>query len=579
MEETAGQRYGSDLIVDVMRQYDIPYAAVMPGSTFRGLHDSIVNYGSNHPEIIECPHEKIAVGIAHGYARATGRPMVAIVHDVVGLLQSSMGIYTAYLDRIPVIVMGGAGPIDPARRRPHIDWIHTASAQGTAVRDYVKWDYQPLGAVDVLESFARAYRVAMTDPQGPVYLCYDAGFQEDPLEGPTPAIPAPAAPGRLAPEREPIERLAGWLVRADNPVIMTDYLGRHPEAVPTLVELAEFLGAAVVDRGKRLCFPTTHPLNLTESPDLLGRADLILALDVRDLFGAISSVDRTRRQTRAAVGEGCRLAEIGLGDLGLRSWPQDQERFQQVDLSILGDTSLAVPQLLDACRHLAAEDDVRRFRCRADEHAQAHAALRSGWRDQARAAADQVPASTAHLAATIWEVIRGDDWVLAGNTLRDWTLRLWDFDRPERHPGKGLGTATDIGLSLGVALAHRGEDRLVVSIQPDGDLMFDVGALWVASHHRIPMLAVMYDNRAYYNDWEHQVLVARARGRDPEMAYLGMEIDQPAPDYALIARGFGWHAEGPIERPQDIKAAVARAREVVLRERRPALVDVVCQPR
>ncbi|MBO0690389.1 MAG: thiamine pyrophosphate-binding protein [Candidatus Dormibacteraeota bacterium] len=573
-------RYGSDLIVDVLNRYEVPFAALNPGSTFRGLHDSIVNHGGNCPEIVECPHEEIAVAMAHGYAKATGRPMAAIVHDTVGLLHAAMAIYYAYLDRVPVIVLGATGPMDPTRRRPHIDWIHTAIAQGTAVRDYVKWDYQPEGAADVVESFARAYRVATSEPQGPVYLCYDAGFQEDPLAE-YPAIPSrdQVLPTRLAADPAALDQAARWLVEASNPVVVTELAGRRPESLPVLVELAELLGAAVVDRGQRLSFPNRHRLNLTGSPDVLQAADLVLALDVRDLFGALSRVDREARRASLVTAPGCRVVEIGLGDLGIRAWPQDQQRLQPVDLSVLADTGLALPALLAHCRELVTEERAAAFARRASEHERTHEALHAGWWSEARARAGETPVAVPHLAAEIWETIRETDWVLTGNTLRDWTGRLWDLDESGRHPGKGLGTATEIGISLGVALAHRGTGRLVVDIQPDGDLMFDVGALWVASHHRIPLLAVMFNNRSYYNDEEHQVLIAKARGRDPEMAYLGMEIARPAPDFATIARGFGWYSEGPVEKPGEVRAAVARARDVVLEQGRPALVDVVTQPR
>src|ERR671924_1403872 len=182
-------RYGSDLLVDLMQRYEIPYVALNPGSTFRGLHDSIVNYGGNTPEIVLAQHEKVAVQIAHGCAKATGRPMAAIAHDTVGLLQATNAIYYAYLDRAPVIVMGATGPMDITRRRPHIDWIHTTVLQGQAVRDYVKWDRQPVNAQEVIDSFTRAYRVAMQEPQGPVSLCYDAAFQEDPPHPPGPGRP------------------------------------------------------------------------------------------------------------------------------------------------------------------------------------------------------------------------------------------------------------------------------------------------------------------------------------------------------------------------------------------------------
>src|SRR5262249_6554603 len=173
--------------------------------------------------------------------------------------------------------------------------------------------------------------------------------------------------------------------------------------------------------------------------------------------------------------------------------------------------------------------------------------------------------------------IKDEDWVLTANTLENWTHRLWDVDRPQRHPGKSLGTATQIGIALGVALAYRGTDKLVVDLQPDGDLLFDAGALWIATHHQIPLLVVMYNNRAYYNDWEHQIRIARQRGTDEKKAHIGMEIAKPAPDFAKMAQAFGWYAEGPIERPDEVRAAVARAARVVKEEKRPALVDTVTQ--
>ncbi|MDR7523659.1 MAG: thiamine pyrophosphate-binding protein, partial [Armatimonadota bacterium] len=136
--------YGSDLVVDVLRALGVEYAALNPGATFRGLHDSLVNYGGNRrPQIIQCCHEEIAVAVAHGYTKAAGRPMAAIVHDVVGLQHASMAIFNAWCDRVPLLVLGGTGPMAAEQRRPWIDWIHTALVQGQAVRDYVTWDDQP----------------------------------------------------------------------------------------------------------------------------------------------------------------------------------------------------------------------------------------------------------------------------------------------------------------------------------------------------------------------------------------------------------------------------------------------------
>jgi thiamine pyrophosphate-dependent acetolactate synthase large subunit-like protein len=573
-------RYGSDLIVDLLRLYDIPYVALNPGSSFRGLHDSLVNYGDNQPPLIECTHEEIAVGIAHGYAKATGRPMAAILHDVVGLLHGAMAIYYAYLDRVPVLVLGATGPMDVARRRPSIDWIHTALVQGNAVREFVKWDHQPTDAAGVVDAFARGYRVMMTEPRGPVYLCFDAAFQEDPLPAPVPLPDKHRALTTTTLQADPaaLHQAAEWLVAAERPVILADYLGRHPENFHTLVRLAELTATPVIDLGARLNFPNRHPLCLTGAR-VLEEADLILALDVRDLYGPLTRLDRVTRRTEYVIPPNCKLVEIGLGDLHISSWSLDFQRFQQVDLSILADTRLALPALVARCEELVARDaaGAARRAARREALAAQHAALWQSWRQRAREQWDLRPTSLPRLAAEVWEVIKDTDWVLTANTLEQWTYRTWDFDQPQRHPGKSLGTATQIGIALGVALAYKGTGRLVVDIQPDGDLLFDAAALWVAAHDQLPLLVVMYNNRAYYNDWEHQIRIAHQRGTDVGRAHIGQELDRPAPDFAKLAQAFGWYAEGPIEDPDAVRAAVARAARVVQEEGRPALVDTVTQ--
>ncbi|MDO9066826.1 MAG: thiamine pyrophosphate-dependent enzyme, partial [Chloroflexota bacterium] len=185
-------------------------------------------------------------------------------------------------------------------------------------------------------------------------------------------------------------------------------------------------------------------------------------------------------------------------------------------------------------------------------------------------------------ARMVWEVgqsLQGKDWVLAVNTVQDWARKLWNLDQPYRHPGKHLGPGTQIGGSLGVALAYKGTGKLVVDLQPDGDLMYDVGALWVAAHHQLPMRLVMYNNRAYYNTASHQARIARARGRGQENVHIGTAIDAPAPDFAGLARSQGWYAEGPIANAADLPAALARAIQVVEEEGKPALVDAVTQAR
>jgi benzoylformate decarboxylase/acetolactate synthase-1/2/3 large subunit len=568
-------RYGSDVMVDAIKACGFEYVSLNPGSSFRGLHDSLVNYGGNEPQIITCNHEKIAVGLAHGYAKASGRPMAVILHDIVGLLHGTMGIYYAYIDRAPVVVFGGAGPMAYERRRPNIDWIHTANVQGNVVRDYTKWDDQPYSIASVPESIMRGYRVATAAPQGPVYIALDAGLQEDEVaeDLPLPDWEQLKTPSRIGPDPAALRTLAERLCASERPVLVPGYAGRDPNAFAQLVELSELLGAGVIDTSWRLNFPNRHPHNVTGS-DAVEEADCVLFLDVKDMGKWTQKLDSTTRRITSQIRPQATVLDVGFNELGISAWSHDFAQLHETDLQVTADTSVALPLLLDLCRELngdAREAWRRRLR-------ELHDATWDAWRGEAERDAALSPVATSRLAAEVWAVAKDHDWVLTAGTASEWAPRIWDFDRPYRHPGRSLGTATQIGISLGVALAHKGSGKLVVGLQPDGDLMFDLGALWIAAYHRIPLLAVMFNNRAYYNDWEHQERIARHRGTDVERAYIGMELDRPAPDFAAVARALGWHGEGPIDDPEAVRDAVRRAAEVVASEQRPALVDVVCQP-
>src|SRR5215211_213303 len=233
MQDETGRRqstnyrgWQSDVIVDLIKRYGFPHITLNPGASFRGLHDSLVNYGGNEPPMMLCQHEEIAVQIAHGYAKATGKPMAVILHDLVGLLHACMAIYYAYIDRVPIFIIGATGPMDEGKRRPHIDWTHSALVQGNAVRDFVKWDYQPTSIEGVPESFARAYSVMTTEPQGPVYMCYDALLQELPLEKDVRLPPADAVrtPAPVMPDPAALREIADRLLEAERPVLMAEYV-------------------------------------------------------------------------------------------------------------------------------------------------------------------------------------------------------------------------------------------------------------------------------------------------------------------------------------------------------------------
>jgi acetolactate synthase-1/2/3 large subunit len=307
--------------------------------------------------------------------------------------------------------------------------------------------------------------------------------------------------------------------------------------------------------------------------DVFRDADLVLCLDTRDWERATTELVSSTRQVTSIVPQGCKWIDIGFGDLELSSWAMDYQRMAHADLRILADTTLAIPALTALLR-----PGVRRDEKRLEFIAELRKAADDQWEAEAKEGWDESPISVGRLAAEVWEVIRNEDWVLTAGTLDDWARKIWDFDQPHRHPGKSLGTATQFGISLGVALAHRGTGRLVIDLQPDGDLMFDAGALWVAAKHRIPMLVVMYNNRAYYNDWEHQIRMAKLRGTPVGRAYIGMDMDDPAPDFAGLAKSMGWYAEGPIDQARDVAPALNRAIRRV-KAGQPALIDTITQKR
>ena len=531
--------------------------------------------------MILCQAEGIAVGIAHGFVRARGaaRPMAVILHNVVGLLNGSLAIYQAFIDRAPILVLGGTGPISTSRRRPGVDWRHTANVQGNAVRDFVKWDDQPSAVADFEHSFARAYRVAMTEPTGPIYLCYDADLQEDAVGHPA-TLPRPGAaraPTRMTADPDALDRVAELLVAAERPVIVTEFLGRDHAAPAHLIRLAEALAIPVISQPARPNFPTCHPLNLTGCPDVLREADLVLALDAKELERPTVRTDKATRERRSLVPAAATWIEIGFADLEIGSWASDHPRLMPTDLSILADTSLAVPALAALVEKRLHGNDAKhaRVRMRSATLRALHDKLRAGWLSKAREDWDAAPMTTGRLMLELRDAIKNEDWVLtSGHHISDRALQLWDIDLPYRFPGGPLGPGSQIGLALGTALANKGTGRLVVDLQPDGDLMFDAGALWVAAKHEIPMLVVMFNNRAYYNDWEHQVDIAKQRGSAVERASIGVDLCGPSPDFAKLARSMGCFGEGPIEDPRELAGALRRAIAAV-KAGKLALVDAV----
>ena len=587
ISEKPRAEWGSDVIVDLLKAFEIEYVAINPGATFRGLHDSLVNYGGNHaPEIVLCTHEEIAVALAHGYARGKGKPMGAVVHNVVGLQHASMAIYNVWADRLPVIVMGGTGPMDTANRRPWIDWVHTALVQGNLVRDFVKWDDQPGSVEAVPESFVRAYRLATTEPMGPVYICYDGEVQEKKLDGEIAySLDRYPAPLPLQAPEEGFEKTIRWLLEAKRPVILADSVGRKEAGFNALGELAELLAAPVLDQLWRFNFPVHNPLNLSGMhAKVIPQADLVLALDVSDLEGAVTqrTQEKGRRRPVELLSPSTKIINVGLDDLLVRAWSTDFNKLRQADLMIMADTAVFLPELV---RRLKAEKErlgklSGDTQSRRAQWAKLYEEKVAAREKETKTKWDEKPIAMSRLYVELAEALKNEDWVLTNGSSQGKENSYLPAMKFNQILGKYKGGGLGYGLpaSLGAALAHKGSGKFCVDLQPDGCLLFTVSSLWTAVHHKIPLLIVVCSNRSYYNDEEHQERVAEVRGRPVENKTIGIRIEEPEVDFGAMARTYGCWGAGPITEPKDLIKTLREAVKVV-KEGKPALVDVVCQMR
>ncbi len=576
--------YGSDLMVDVLRELGIRYISLNPGASYRGLHDSLVNYGPGKPpEIILCTHEEIAVALANGYARATGEPMATGLHNVVGLQHASMAIFNAWCDRTPMLNLGGGGPQDANLRRS-TDWVHTALVQGNLVRDFVKYDDQPTSLESVPESLLRAYRIATTEPKGPVYVCLDSGLQEADLTTPVmvPDASLFRAPATPAPNPEALRTAGDLLVKAKWPVIVAGEVGRNPQALAPLRELAELLAAPVLDADGRFAFPNTHPLNLTAAREVaLCDADVVLALDVPSLGAPLGPSVREREAFKPAIQPDTKVIHITLSDLERQSWVSDSMWLFPVAVPMAADTSIALPQLVQLCRERlgSGPDSNKRIEERRAKVEAIHAEAQKGSRDWIERNWNQQPISPGRFFSEINARVKGKSWALVAAHGRRWREVL-ELTEAAHGLGGGRGAGVGYGLpsSIGAALGYKGSGRLCVSVVGDGDFLMTSNALWTAARYRIPLLVVTSNNRSYYNDEEHQERMAIRRKRPVENKGIGIHITDPEPDLAAIARGLGVESFGPVTEPDNFGPTLDKAIEIV-QGGMPVVVDVVAAPR
>jgi acetolactate synthase I/II/III large subunit len=581
---------GADFMVDVIKSLGFEYIFANPGSSFRGLHESIINYGGNHaPEFITCCHEESSVAMAHGYSKIEGKPVVVFAHGTVGLQHAAMAIYNAYCDRVPIYIIIG-NTLDATKRRPGAEWDHSVQDAAAMVRDYVKWDDVPMSLQHFAESAVRAYKIAMTPPMMPVLLVADSELQENPIaEGSKTRIPKLTLATPPAADSGSAAEIARLLIQAEHPLIIVDRAARTQAGMENLIELAETLQAPVVDLGGRMNFPSRHPLNQSaRRRRLVAEADVILGLEVGDLWGAVNAFrDQLHRTSRPIIKAGTKLISINVGDLYMKANYQDIERYPEVDLDIAADPEASMPSLVEAIKRQMTVDRKRAFQDRGTKLATARQADLEQARTDAAYAWDASPISIARMCAELWAVIKDEDWSLSsfvgpvgGWPMSGWPLRLWAFEKHYQFIGGSgaVGIGYNAPASVGAAIANRKHGRLTVNIQTDGDLMYAPGVLWTAAHHRVPILNIMHNNRAYDQEVIQVQNMANRHNRGIDRAKIGTTLQDPNIDFKKIAEGMGLYSEGPITDPKDLGPAIRRAVAVV-KKGDPALLDVVTQPR
>ncbi len=554
--------WGSDAVAAILRALEIPYLALNPGASYRGLHDSIVNYlGNTRPQMLLCLHEESAVAIAQGYAKASDRMMGAVVHSNVGLMHASMAIFNAWCDRMPMLILGATGPWDASKRRPWIDWIHTASDQGALVRDYTKWDNQPASVPAAYEAILRAAQIANTAPRGPTYINLDAGLQEAKIGAlpPLPDAKRHRAPDPVLPAVHLVDTAAKLLSGAKHPVILAGRVSRSETGWKQRVALAEKLQARVfTDIKLGAAFPTDHPLHAAPpatfpSPDaakLLREADVVLSLDWIDLAGVL-------KHAWGAEPVGAKIIRVSPDAHVHRGWSMDYQGLPAADVYMMCEPDAVVPLLLDAVRARPATVALK------------PASLPDS-------APDVVSIRT--LADTLNEATKGMDICLTRLPL-GWNGAYRHFRHPLDYIGSegGGGVGAGPGITVGAALALKGSGRLPVAIMGDGDFLMSNTALWTATHYGIPCLILIANNRSFFNDELHQERVARERSRPVENRWIGQRISSPDIDLAMMARAQGAEGIGPVTKVAELRSAIEKGIQAV-RAGAVCVVDVRVAP-
>jgi thiamine pyrophosphate-dependent acetolactate synthase large subunit-like protein len=530
--------------------------------------------------------------MAHGYFKIAGKPLLVLCHGTVGLQHAAMSIYNAWCDRVPVIVMGGTD-LDASKRPPGVPTFHSAQDINALVRDFTKWDDQPVSLQHFAQSTVRAYKLAMTPPHEPVMIALHAGLQEETThERAKLSIPryVPTAPPQG--EMNAVREAARLLVAAEHPVIIADKYARTADGIKWLIQLAEVLQAPVIDQKGRMNFPNTHHLlQNSRAQALIKDADVILGLELSDYWATVNGfVDNGDNDgvglQESHIKRNAKLISINSVQLNTKSNYQDFQRFQVVDVDMAGDAEATMPALIEAVKQALPSERKAAIEARGAGMKKAWSEARERTRQAASYAWDASPISTARMTMEVYAQIKDLDWssVGADRQLSSWPTRLWPMDKHYHHIGGpgGFGVGYNLPGAVGAALANRDAGRFSVNFQPDGDFMYAPGVLWTAARHKIPLLSVMHNNRGYHQEVMHVQRMSNRRDRVAslrnDIGPVGTRLENPTIDYGKLASSMGMWSAGPITDPGELAPALKKAVQVV-KAGEPALVDVVTQPR
>ena len=517
------------------------------------------------PRPIPVPHEVTAVSMAHGYTMITGRPQVVMVHTVPGTANAIGGIVNAFRSNIPMLFSAGRTPITEGDARGSRDgsihWAQESFDQAAMVREWVKWDYELRHGADLEGVVDRALAIAESPPAGPVYLTLPREVLAEEIQGLAYRdVSRQQKAGDAMPVSELINRAAGALARARNPVLVTRGGGKDPRAVAPLVELAELLGMAVFEAGALYAnFPKDHALYAgSDVGSALAGADAVVVLE--------ADVPWTPKRHQPAEG----AVVIGIGEDPLFSaYPV---RGFQVDLNLAGNPRLVLQALVDAVRGIGV--DAAASRERADSWQRRNDEMREGWRRQATAGSGDAPISKSWFTRCLSDVLDDDTVVL--NELGIDAVQI-DVKRPGSFFGVPVsgGLGWGVGAALGAKLADG--SKTVICCVGDGSYIFGSGTAGhiVSTAQGLPILTIVWNN-GIWNAVQSATRNTYADGFAVQTNNFAVTTLSQSFQYELICQAAGGYGER-VEDPSEVPAALERALNAVRHEKRQALLNVIGQ--